>query len=148
MRPVMQRQGQPLPEAVVSRILEDDRRFLLHSWSAQKSRRATIIAGGQGAVFWDAEGKRYLDFASQLVNLNLGFGHPRVVEAIQAQAAELCYVAPEFANAQRGRKFGRLCAIINHSIRLQEAHAAFHRRSMQTGRRLTTNSVALRRLCL
>src|SRR5207302_817058 len=77
--------------------------FLLHSWSAQKSRRATIIAGGQGAVFWDAEGKRYLDFASQLVNLNLGFGHPRVVEAIQAQAAELCYVAPEFANAQRGR---------------------------------------------
>ncbi len=103
MRPVMQRQGQPLPEAVVSRILEDDRRFLLHSWSAQKSRRATIIAGGQGAVFWDAEGKRYLDFASQLVNLNLGFGHPRVVEAIQAQAAELCYVAPEFANAQRGR---------------------------------------------
>ena len=103
MRPVMQGQGQPLPEAVVSRILEDDRRFLLHSWSAQKSRRATIIAGGQGAVFWDAEGKRYLDFASQLVNLNLGFGHPRVVEAIQAQAAELCYVAPEFANAQRGR---------------------------------------------
>ena len=101
MGPVTQRQGQPLSEAMASRILEDDRRYLLHSWSAQKSRRPMVIAGGRGAVFWDAQGSRYLDFASQLVNLNLGFGHPRVVSAIQAQAAELCYVAPEFASAPR-----------------------------------------------
>lgn len=101
MGPVVQRQGQPLPDAMTSRILEDDRRHLLHSWSAQRTRRPIVVAGGQGAVFWDAQGKRYLDFASQLVNLNLGFGHPRVVRAIQAQAAELCYVAPEFASRPR-----------------------------------------------
>jgi taurine---2-oxoglutarate transaminase len=94
-------QSGPMPEAETTRILDDDRRFLLHSWSAQKARRPLLIAGGEGAVFWDAHGRRYLDFASQLVNLNLGFGHPRVVKAIQAQAAEVCYVAPAFANAQR-----------------------------------------------
>ena len=101
MGPVTQRLGEPISEAAASRILEDDRRYLLHSWSAQASRRPIVITGGQGAVFWDATGKRYIDFASQLVNLNLGFGHPRVVSAIQAQAAQLCYVAPEFANDRR-----------------------------------------------
>ncbi len=99
--PVTQRTGQPLSASVASRVLEDDRRYLLHSWSAQKSRRPIVIAGGQGAMFWDAEGRRYLDFASQLVNVNLGFGHPRVVRAIQEQAAEVCYVAPEFASGPR-----------------------------------------------
>jgi taurine---2-oxoglutarate transaminase len=91
----------PMSEAAAARALDDDRRYLLHGWSAQKARRPVLIARGEGAAFWDAQGKRYLDFASQLVNLNLGFGHPRVVEAIQAQAATLCYVAPAFANAQR-----------------------------------------------
>jgi adenosylmethionine-8-amino-7-oxononanoate aminotransferase len=99
---INQQQGRPMPEAVTARVLDDDRRYLLHGWSAQKARRPVLITHGEGAVFWDAQGTRYLDFASQLVNLNLGFGHPRVVKAIQAQAASLCYVAPAFANAQRG----------------------------------------------
>lgn len=92
-------QGRPMAEA--ARVLDDDRRYMLHGWSAQKARRPVLITHGEGAVFWDAQGKRYLDFASQLVNQNLGFGHPRVVKAIQAQAASLCYVAPAFANAAR-----------------------------------------------
>src|SRR6516164_11711576 len=101
MSSLVQRPEHPLSQPAVTRILEADRRYLLHSWSAQKARRPVILAGGQGAAFWDAEGKRYLDFASQLVNLNLGFGHPRVVRAIQEQAAQLCYAAPEFAVAAR-----------------------------------------------
>jgi len=96
-----QRPGQALSQPAATRILEADRRYLLHSWSAQKTRRPVVLVGGKGAVFWDADGKRYLDFASQLVNLNLGFGHPRVVRAIQDQAAQLCYAAPEFAVAAR-----------------------------------------------
>ncbi|HKV43192.1 MAG TPA: aminotransferase class III-fold pyridoxal phosphate-dependent enzyme [bacterium] len=111
MSSTTQRQGQPLPETAAVQILEDDRRYLLHSWSAQKSRRPLLIAGGSGAIFWDARGKRYLDFASQLVNLNLGFGHPRVVSAIQAQAAELCYVAPEFASAPRSELARAVAAV-------------------------------------
>ncbi len=93
--------GQLAPETDTARILDDDRHYMLHAWSAQKTRRPVLITRGEGAAFWDAQGKRYLDFASQLVNLNLGFGHPRVVKAIQTQAASLCYVAPAFANAER-----------------------------------------------
>src|SRR4029079_9175518 len=52
--------------------------------------------------FWDYTGKRYLDFSSQLVNVNIGHQHPRLVAAIQEQAARLCTVAPTFANDKRG----------------------------------------------
>lgn len=80
-----------------------DRAHVFHSWSAQGSLQPLPIAGGSGAVFWDHEGNRYLDFSSQLVNLNLGHQHPRLIEAITAQAGELCTVAPSFANDTRSR---------------------------------------------
>jgi taurine--2-oxoglutarate transaminase len=60
------------------------------------------IAGAEGSHFWDYSGKRYLDFSSQLVNVNIGHQHPRLVAAIQEQAARLCTVAPSFANDKRG----------------------------------------------
>jgi len=78
-----------------------DRRHVFHSWSAQDLIAPLPIAGGEGAWFWDNEGNRYLDFASQLVNLNLGHQHPEMVAAIKAQADVLCTVAPPFANDVR-----------------------------------------------
>ena len=57
--------------------------------------------GAEGSVVWDFAGKRYLDFSSQLVNANIGHGHPKVVAAIQEQAALLPTVAPQHANAAR-----------------------------------------------
>jgi taurine--2-oxoglutarate transaminase len=84
-----------------SRAYRDDRAHVFHSWSAQRSLDPVVIAGGAGSRFWDEQGRRYLDFSSQLVNLNLGHQHPVVVEAIQRQAASLCTVAPTFANAAR-----------------------------------------------
>ena len=65
----------------------------LQSWSKQGSR-PRVITGGKGSWFWDSEGNRYLDFQSQLVNLNLGHQHPKIVEAIKAQADKLCYIGP------------------------------------------------------
>ena len=50
---------------------------------------------------WDYDGKRYLDFSSQLVNTNIGHQHPKVVAAIKEQADLLCTVAPQHANAKR-----------------------------------------------
>ncbi|MEV6521875.1 aspartate aminotransferase family protein [Longispora sp. NPDC051575] len=79
----------------------DDRAHVFHSWSAQRALNPTVLAGGEGSWFWDGDGKRYLDFSSQLVNLNLGHQHPRIVAAIQEQAAKLCTVAPTFANDAR-----------------------------------------------
>lgn len=78
-----------------------DRAHVFHSWSAQGLINPLPIAGGEGAWFWDEEGNRYLDFGSQLVNLNLGHQHPRLVQAIKEQADVLCTVAPPFANDVR-----------------------------------------------
>lgn len=78
-----------------------DRSRVFHSWSAQGSLSPLPIAGGVGTTVWDAEGNHYLDFSSQLVNVNIGHQHPKVVAAIQAQAEVLTTVAPAHANAVR-----------------------------------------------
>jgi taurine--2-oxoglutarate transaminase len=82
-------------------VTRDDRAHVFHSWSAQGGPALTPIAGGEGSWFWDYDGRRYLDFASQLVNLNIGHQHPRLVAAIQEAAGRLCTIAPSFANADR-----------------------------------------------
>ncbi|WP_265521025.1 aspartate aminotransferase family protein [Oerskovia flava] len=83
-------------------VRADDRSHVFHSWSAQAMIDPLPVAGGEGAWFWDEDGTRYLDFASQLVNLNLGHQHPALVAAIQEQAGRLCTIAPSFANDVRG----------------------------------------------
>jgi len=83
------------------RIAELDRAHVFHSWSAQAQIAPLPIAGASGSYIWDYEGKRYLDFSSQLVFTNIGHQHPKVVGAIQAQAAKLCTIAPAFGNDVR-----------------------------------------------
>ncbi|MCO1339930.1 aspartate aminotransferase family protein [Kocuria polaris] len=83
------------------RAYELDRAHVFHSWSAQETLDPMSIVKAEGVHVWDADGKRYLDFSSQLVNTNIGHQHPKVVAAIVAQAAELCTVAPQHANAAR-----------------------------------------------
>jgi taurine--2-oxoglutarate transaminase len=60
-----------------------------------------VVAGAEGSWVWDGDGTPYLDFSGQLVFTNIGFGHPKVVAAIQEQAALLATVAPQHANAAR-----------------------------------------------
>ncbi|MCC3768791.1 aspartate aminotransferase family protein [Streptomyces sp. UNOC14_S4] len=74
-----------------------DRAHVFHSWSAQGLIDPLAVAGAEGPYFWDYDGNRYLDFSSQLVNTNIGHQHPKVVAAIQEQAARLCTLAPGFA---------------------------------------------------
>jgi taurine---2-oxoglutarate transaminase len=87
---------------MTSQAYRDDRAHVFHSWSAQRALAPAVVTGGEGAWFWTEDGTRYLDFSSQLVNLNLGHQHPALVEAIQRQAGVLCTVAPPFANDVRG----------------------------------------------
>ena len=82
-------------------IGEYEKEYVLHTWSAQKGYKPFVIAGGKGCYFWDDRGKKYLDFASQLINVNAGHQHPRIVQAIKDQADRLCYVIPKAANDQR-----------------------------------------------
>lgn len=77
-------------------------RHVFHSWSAQGALKPLVIEGGSGTEVWDEDGRRLLDFSSQLVNTNIGHGHPRVVAAIQEQAAVLPTVAPAHASRIRG----------------------------------------------
>ncbi|TIC79354.1 aspartate aminotransferase family protein [Nocardioides sp. GY 10127] len=83
------------------RAYELDRAHVFHSWSAQAELSPTVLTKAEGSHVWDGDGKRFLDLTSQLVFTNLGHQHPRVVAAIQEQAATLCTVAPAFANGTR-----------------------------------------------
>jgi taurine--2-oxoglutarate transaminase len=88
----------PATEAQVRR---DDRAHVFHSWSAQAQIDPLPIAEARGSHFWDYDGKKYLDFSSQLVNVNIGYQHPRLVAAIQEYAGRQCTIAPSFANDMR-----------------------------------------------
>ena len=88
-------------ESTKTQAYLDDRAHVFHSWSAQGTLNPTEITGGEGSYFWDSSGKKYLDFTSQLVNLNIGHQHPKLVAAIQESAGKLCTVAPPFVNASR-----------------------------------------------
>jgi taurine--2-oxoglutarate transaminase len=83
-------------------VRADDRAHVFHSWSAQGLINPLPVQGAEGSYFWDYEGNRFLDFSSQLVNINIGHQHPRLVAAIQEQAAKLCTIQPAFANDKRG----------------------------------------------
>ncbi|HEY5221999.1 MAG TPA: aspartate aminotransferase family protein [Microbacteriaceae bacterium] len=81
---------------------------VFHSWSAQAGRNPLVIAGGSGCRAWDFDGKQYLDFSSQLVNLNIGHQHPAVIEGIKCQAEQLATIAPATANLSRGEAAHRI----------------------------------------
>lgn len=91
------------------RIVEDAKRHVLYSWSVQDAITPIAVAGASGRYFWDYDGKRYLDFASQLVNVSIGYGHPKLVAAIQEQAETLATIGPPMATESRSR-LGRLLA--------------------------------------
>lgn len=81
-----------------------ERQYDFHPWTVQKGEDpVTLVTRGEGVYFYDREGKRYLDLNAQLFNLNLGYGNRRVIEAIQRQAEELCYIGPSFATEAKIR---------------------------------------------
>ena len=91
------------------RISELDKQHVLHSWSVQNQISPLVVTGGEGRYFWDAEGNRYLDFASQLVNVSIGYQHPKVVAAIKEQADKLTTIGPPMAHETRS-ELARLLA--------------------------------------
>ena len=91
-------------------VFATDRAHVFHSWSAQAQISPLPIAGGAGSYIWDFDGKKYLDFSGQLVFTNIGFQHPKVVKAIQDQAAQLTTISPQHANEARGEAAKRITA--------------------------------------
>ena len=85
-----------------------DRAYVFHSWSMQGNLNPLVIAGAQGCELWDYEGNTWLDFSSQLVNVNIGYQHPRVLAAMKAQLETLVTIAPATANLARGEAAKRI----------------------------------------
>src|SRR5215216_3831563 len=83
----------------------------LYEWSAQAHVDPIPVARSKGIYFWTPEGKRFLDFNSQLMCVNIGHGDPRVVKAIHDQAEVLPYANPFMATEARARLGAKLSEI-------------------------------------
>jgi taurine--2-oxoglutarate transaminase len=74
-----------------------DKKYNLHSWSAQGNINPKVIEKAEGIYFWDSDGKKYFDMSSQLVNLNVGHGNKKIIDAIKKQADKMAFMGPGFA---------------------------------------------------
>jgi len=84
-----------------ARTYADDRSYVFHSWSAQDTLHPMVITEARGSYVTDGDGNRLLDLSGQLVNINIGHQHPKVVAAVKEQVEFLSTVAPQHANAAR-----------------------------------------------
>jgi len=87
------------------------KRHTLFEWSVQTQVDPIPVSRAEGVYFWTPEGKRYIDFNSQLMCTNIGHSHPRVVKAIQDQAATLAYANPFMATEPRARLGAKLAEL-------------------------------------
>lgn len=92
-------------------IVELSRKHTLFEWSAQAAVDPIPVARAKGIYFWTPEGKRFIDFNSQLMCVNIGHGDERVIRAIQEQAATLAYANPFMATEVRARLGAKLAEI-------------------------------------
>src|ERR671932_2476535 len=90
-------------------VVEDAKQHVLYSWSVQDAIDPIAVERAEGRYFYDYDGNRYLDFASQLVNVSIGHSHPKVVQAIKDQAERLATIGPPMASESRSR-LGKLPA--------------------------------------
>ncbi|GAA2640984.1 aspartate aminotransferase family protein [Dactylosporangium fulvum] len=145
----------------VERTYALDRRHVFHSWSAQATVDPMVVTRAEGSWLWDGDGTKLLDFTSQLVFTNLGHQHPRIVRAIQRQAAKLCTIAPAHANDARSEAARLIAAHTpadldrvfftnggadanEHAIRMARLHTGRHKvlstyRSYHGGTQLAVN---------
>jgi taurine---2-oxoglutarate transaminase len=92
-------------------IIALSKKHTIFEWVAQNTADPIPIARAQGVYFWTPEGKRFLDFNSQLMCINIGHGEPRVVRAIQDQLEKVAYVTPSMVTEPRARLGRKLAEI-------------------------------------
>ena len=93
------------------KVVQENRDYTMFSWSVQGTSNPIHIKRGQGVWFWDGDDNRWLDFSSQLINLNVGHQHPKMLEAIKKQVDELCFAGPSFATEPRGELGKKLAEV-------------------------------------
>jgi len=99
-------------ELTSQQIVDLSLRYTLYDWQAQKAAKPIPVATAKGSTFSTPDGKRYLDFNSQLMGMNIGHGDPRVIDAIKRQAEELAYISPFMATEVRARLGQKLAELM------------------------------------
>ena len=92
----------PSEELTSQQIIQENRDYTLFSWSVQGAANPIHMKRAEGVYFWDGDDNRWLDFSAQLINMNVGHQHPKVLDAIKRQVDELCFAGPGFATEPRG----------------------------------------------
>ena len=92
-------------------IVELCRKHTLFEWSVQSAIDPIPVARAKGIYFWTPDGKRFIDFNSQLMCVNIGHGDERVINAIKQQAETLAYANPFMATEVRARLSAKLAEI-------------------------------------
>jgi taurine--2-oxoglutarate transaminase len=92
------------------------RRLNYGTWRIQKTWKPLHVVDAEGCYFTDAAGKRYLDFSSQLMCVNLGHKNPRVIESIAEQARDIPYMAPGYATTSRARLSQKLLEVLPEGL--------------------------------
>ena len=93
-------------------IIEDNMNYTLFSWSKQKGIDPIAVKYAEGVYFYDYDDKRYLDFSSGLINVNIGHGHPRIAQAVMDQMQQVSFVTPSCVTKVRGelgKKLAEIC---------------------------------------
>ena len=113
----MSRKVKPIPKAELDGYYADAENYLLKPWLTRPlPYREPLIVGGKGAYFYDATGKEYLDFLSQLFNINLGMLNPKVVEAIREQVGKVNYTKNTMLNIPKIKLAKRLAVLTHESL--------------------------------
>jgi taurine--2-oxoglutarate transaminase len=92
-------------------IIQDNLDYTLFSWSKQKGIAPIAVKYGEGVYLYDHDGKRYIDFSSGLMNVNIGHGNQRVTDAVMKQMQEVSYVTPSCVTKARGELGKKLASI-------------------------------------
>lgn len=111
-KPASPRQPLPDPFDAENEIIRNNQDYTLFSWSKQQAATPIAVEFGEGAYLYDFKGKRYLDFSSGLMNVNIGHGNQRVTEAVMQQMRQVSYVTPNCATEVRGllgKKLAEIC---------------------------------------
>ena len=125
-------------------VLQNNLAYTLFSWSKQKSIDPICVQRAEGVYLYDFNGKRYLDFSSGLMNVNIGHGDQRVTHAVVKQMQEVSYVTPSCATRVRGelgkkladicpgnlnKAFFTLCGAtsVEHAIKLARLYTGRHK---------------------
>ena len=92
-------------------IIQDNLDYTLFSWSKQKGINPIAVKYGEGVYLYDFDDKRYIDFSSGLMNVNIGHGNQRVTEAVVRQMQEVAYVTPSCVTKVRGELGKKIASI-------------------------------------